>query len=236
VGVSFDVPMKRQGLASVHFSAQPEPFSPLNRPNLPLRKCSRRAEKRTSVSPCVTLAHFSAQPEPLWLLNRPNIPFKGCSRQAEHWTSVSPHETVTRRRAQRLARGILHFHYLRRIPRRCVSDSIRDEGGGSRAQQSAGASRILPSRALPPSLPPFHPTFPPPSLAYFSPFLPLLFPLPPILTPPLLPPLPTPPFPPFTAFQTRVDDVASNIYQATSGGARRRNPPRHLGPRQSGMG
>ena len=46
------IPNARQGVALVHFSAQPEPFlslNPVQRPTVPHTKCTRRAEKWTSV-------------------------------------------------------------------------------------------------------------------------------------------------------------------------------------------
>ena len=50
-----DLAKLRQGLTLVHFSAQPEPFLSLKSTeptlNVTLKKCSRQAEKWTSVSP-----------------------------------------------------------------------------------------------------------------------------------------------------------------------------------------
>jgi hypothetical protein len=41
----------RQGLSLAHFSPQPEPFPSLTSPDIHHEKCSRQAEKWTSVSP-----------------------------------------------------------------------------------------------------------------------------------------------------------------------------------------
>jgi len=42
---------RNQELPLVHFSAQSEPFLSLKPPSVSLKKCSRQAEKGTSISP-----------------------------------------------------------------------------------------------------------------------------------------------------------------------------------------
>ena len=117
-----------KGLPLVHFSTQPEPFLSLKPPNrlcISPRKCSHRADKWTSLSPCKTelliqLDGLAKGEELVFLLAATNLPWEldpAMLRRLEKRILVPlPNETARLRMIERQGRTFLHFQLYLILP------------------------------------------------------------------------------------------------------------------------